>query len=245
VSNVETHSEITRLAALLRVSEDQLEFLAGQDLATLRELRGQITDRLFGADRNILEAIAKAQRMVPGAISTKIAVKVFPPSLSARVAGVLSTDAAVDMARRVPVDYLASLAPHLDPRRVTDILAKLPTQLLVDAGKILGERGEYIAMADFVGVLDDAQIAQINPVLSDESLVRTGLVIEEAKRVAAIMEMLPPERLAGVVATAARVGEWDGIRRATTHLTGATRSACAEIAKGVDGVPADVLALFN
>jgi hypothetical protein len=242
VSTLETRAEIARLAALLRVSEAHLAFIAHQDPETLRTLRDQVTDRLFDADRNVLEAIAKANGMVPGSVSSKIAVKAFPPSLAARVAGVLGTDKAIDMARRVPVAYLADLAPHLDPRRVTAILEKLPTQLLADAGQLLGERGEYIAMADFVGVLDDAQIARVVPVLSDEALVRTGLVIEDPRRIAAILTLLPPERLAGVVATAARIGQWDGIRRAIEHFSPATRASVIEIARDLDGVPDDVLA---
>jgi hypothetical protein len=242
VSKLETRAEIARLAALLRVSEAHLAFIAHQDLETLRSLRDQVTDRLFDADRNVLEAIAKANSMVPGSVSSKIAVKVFPPSLAARVAGVLGTDKAIDMARRVPVAYLADLAPHLDPRRVTAILEKLPTQLLVDAGKLLGERGAYIAMADFVGVLDDSQIARVVPVLSDEALVRTGLVIEDPRRIAAIITLLPPDRLAGVVTTAARLGQWDGIRRAVEHFSPATRAAITNIARDLDGVPDDVLA---
>lgn len=245
MSKLETRAEIARLAALLRVSEAHLAFIAHQDLETLRSLRDQVTDRLFDADRNVLEAIAKANSMVPGSVSSKIAVKAFPPSLAARVAGVLGTDKAIDMARRVPVTYLADLAPHLDPRRVTAILEKLPTQLLVDAGKILGERGEYIAMADFVGVLDDDQIARVIPVLSDEALVRTGLVIEDPRRIAAILTMLPPDRLAGVVTTAARVGQWDGIRRAIEHFDSDTRDALVDVARDLDGVPDDVLAVFS
>lgn len=245
MSRLETRAEIARLGALLRVSEAHLAFLAHYDLETLRALRAQITDRLFDADRGVLEAIAKAQRMVPGSISAKVAVKAFPPSLAARVAGVLGTDAAVDMARRVPVTYLADLAPHLDPRRVTAILAELPTQLLVDAGGLLGERGEHIAMADFVGVLDDAQIARVIPVLSDDALVRTGLVIEDPRRIAAVITLLPPDRLERVVTTAASLGVWDGIRRAVDHFSPETRAAVVEIARGLDGVPDDILAAVS
>lgn len=229
MSALENGAELTRLAALLRVEESELEFLAGQSLETLRELRDKVIDRLFDADRGVLESIAKANKMVPGALAAKIATTAFPPSLAARVAGVMDTEGAVDMARRVPVSFLADLAPALDPRRVTAILARLPGQLLVDAGELLGERGEYIAMADFVGVLPDAQIERTLGVLSDEALVRTGLVIEDAERVAAILGMLPAERLAGVVEVAASIGEWDGIRRARPYLAEEVYAALTRI----------------
>jgi hypothetical protein len=223
------------------VSEAHLAFLAHLELDTLRALRDQITDRLFDADRSVLEAIAKANNMVPGSVSSKIAVKAFPPSLAARVAGVLATDKAIDMARRVPVTYLADLAPHLDPRRVTAILEKLPTRVLVDAGKILGERGEFIAMADFVGVLTVNQIAEVIPVLSDEVVVRTGLVVEDASRVGEIVALLPPDRLEGLLRTGAATGSWDTIRRARDHVSVELQARLIEIARDIDGVPEDLL----
>lgn len=233
--------EITRLASLLRTTEDALAFLDGQDHAVLRELREKLTDRLFDANREILVGLARTTKVVPGAVAAKIATMAFPPQLAARVAGVMETDAAVSLASRVPVEFLADLAPSIDPRRIAPILEKLPSRILVDAGEILGRRGEYIAMADFVGVLSDDQIERTLRVLSDEALVRTGQVIEDPARVATILQMLPHRRLQGVVETSARLGEWDAVRRARPHLCAASRTALLAVADdlGVE-VPADL-----
>lgn len=233
--------EITRLASLLRTSEDALGFLDGQDHAVLRELRETLTDRLFDANREILVGLARTTKIVPGAVAAKIATMAFTPQLAARVAGVMETDAAVSLASRVPVEFLADLAPSIDPRRIAPILEKLPSKILVDAGEILGRRGEYIAMADFVGVLSDEQIERTLRVLSDEALVRTGQAIEDPARVATILQMLPHRRLHGVVETSARLGEWDAVRRARPHLCEASRTALLAVADdlGVE-VPADL-----
>ncbi|TCJ29886.1 hypothetical protein [Nocardioides jejuensis] len=241
MTSSEVRVELTRLASLLGCAEDALEFLEGQSHDALKELRDKLTDRLFDANRDVLLGLAKTTKIVPGGVAAKIATMAFPPQLAARVAGVMETDAAVSLASRVPLTFLADLAPKLDPRRVTPILEKLPPQLLVDAGQILGERGEYIAMADFVGVLPDAQIQRTLGVLSDEALVRTGQVIEDPARVARILEMLPHHRLQGVVETAAKLGEWDAVRRAQPHFSDATRTALRAIADdlGVE-VPADL-----
>ena len=50
------------------------------------------------------------------------------------------------------------------------ILEQLPSQLLVDAGEVLGQRGQHIAMTDVVGVLHDTQVARILDVLSNDAL---------------------------------------------------------------------------
>lgn len=230
MSTTETRVEITRLASLLGCSEDALEMLADQPAGVLKELRDKLTGRLFDANRDILLGLARTTKIVPGAVAAKIATAAFPPQLAARVAGVMETDAAVSLASRVPVTFLADLAPKLDPRRVTSILHQLPPQLLVDAGELLGKRGEYIAMADFVGVLPDEQIRRTLGVLSDEALVRTGQVIEDPARVGTILSMLPPERLTGIVSTASRLGEWDAVRRATPYLSDAARAGLVQAA---------------
>lgn len=239
----ETSVEITRLAALLRCPESSLQFLAGQPQEALRELRDKLTDRLFDANRDILLGLAKTTKIVPGGVAAKIATMAFPPQLAARVAGVMETDAAVSLASRVPLTFLADLAPSLDPRRITPILEKLSPQLLVDAGELLGQRGEYIAMADFVGVLTDEQIARTLGVLSDEALVHTGQVIEDPARVATILQMLSHKRLRGVVEATARLDNWEAVRRALPHLSDATRTAVRAIADDLSiELPADLRA---
>lgn len=239
---LETRAQVARLAALLRVEESELGFLSGLPVETLRELRDAVIDRLFSADRGGLEAIAASTRLVPGALSAKIAVKAFPPTLAARVAGVLDTDRAVDLARRVPATYLADLAPHLDPRRVRSILTRLPTTVITGAGRLLGERGEHLTMANFVGVLDDDAVAAANDVLSDDALLRTGVLVEDAARLAQVITLLPADRLRGVLRLAHEHDLWAGLLRALPHLDAATRARVAEGAEAIGpDVPAELM----
>ncbi|HSX69256.1 hypothetical protein [Nocardioides sp.] len=233
MSTTETRVEITRLASLLGCSEDALEMLAEQPAGVLKELRDRLTDRLFDANRDILLGLARTTKIVPGAVAAKIATAAFPPQLAARVAGVMETDAAVSLASRVPVTFLADLAPKLDPRRVTSILHQLPPQLLVDAGELLGERGEYIAMADFVAVLPLEQIGRTLGVLSDEALIRTGQVIEDPARLAAILELITAERLPGIAETVGRLEAHDLVERARPHLSDDGRERLSEAFKAV------------
>lgn len=234
---IEARVEVTRLAALLRVDESALSFLDGQQSGALRELREQLTDRLFDANRDLLVSVAKLTKLVPGPVAAKIATVAFPPSLAARVAGVMESEAAVDLAKRLPVEFLADVAPSIDPRRVVDILAKLPSQLLVDAGEILGNRGEHISMADFVAVLPLEQVGRTLGVLSDEALVRTGLVIEDPAKVADIIGLLSSERLRSVVDVTHRLDIWDTLLRAHPHLSPETKARVSEAVAGVPDAP--------
>lgn len=233
VAELETRAQLARLAALLRVDESELDFLSALPVEALRELRDAVTERLFSADRGALDAIAASTRLVPGAVSAKIAVAAFPPTLAARVAGVLDTDRAVDLARRVPAAYLADLAPHLDPRRVRAILTRLPTTVIVGAGRLLGEREEHLTMATLVGVLDDEAIAAANEVLGDEALLRTGVLVEEPERLARVVRLLPEDRLRGLLRLAHEHGLWSALARALPHLDDTTRARVTDLAESI------------
>lgn len=97
-----TRAELTKLGALLGVEESDLSYLESLDLSDLKVFRERVTDRLFEADRKRLEGIAAATKIVPAAISAKVAQRTFPATLAARLAGLLDPGKAVDLAQRLP-----------------------------------------------------------------------------------------------------------------------------------------------
>lgn len=208
MTSLAVRAEITKLAALLGTDESHLAALETLDSADLRVLRDQATDMLFEASRPRLEGIAAASKLVPVAVSAKIAQIAFPPTLAARVAGLIDPGRAVDMARRLPVPLMADMTPHLDPRRISAIISRLPTDLVVGVAKIVAERQGYVTLGRFVGHLDDATIAATTAILSDEALLHIGFVAEDVDRLPAIVRSLPDERLGGIVRAADALGLW-------------------------------------
>jgi hypothetical protein len=218
VTSLATRAEIAKLAALLGTDEGRFGYLETVDPAVIRELRDQATEMLFESSRKRLEGIAAATRLVPVALSAKVAEKTFPPPLAARVAGLLDPGKAVEVARRLPVPLMAEMTPYLDPRRISAIISKLPTEIVVGVAKIVAENGGYITLGRFVGHLDDATIAKTTEVLSDEALLHIGFVTEDPDRLPAIVRSLSDERLTGVVRAAYRLELWAEALSLLEHL---------------------------
>jgi hypothetical protein len=201
-----TRAEVLKLARLLKVAPEKLDYLgkaAPEDIAALRE---QVTEILYAGDHKRLDGLAKSARHLPDAIVATISEHVFGPLLSARVAGLIEPNRAVGLAKRLSAPFLAQLGAEIDPRRVTEVIAQLPVDTLAGGAREMAARGEHVAMGRFVGHLSDVAIEACMAVLSEADLLRIGFVLEGAESSDRLLAMVPDDRLAKLGTVAQREG---------------------------------------
>jgi hypothetical protein len=201
-ASIEVEAEIEKIARLLRVEPGSLDYLETLDVAALRELREQATDRLFASGDRIFARLVAASRVIPSPVAATISQRAFGPLLTSRMAAKVDPPAAIAVAKRLPAGFLADVAVEMDPRRAPEVIAGLPPDLIAAASVELAERGEWVTMGRFVGQLSDAALRATVAVLDEEALLRTAFVTEEPARFAAVLDDLPDERLDGMVAIA-------------------------------------------
>ncbi|MHB8692277.1 MAG: hypothetical protein ACYDHH_13625 [Solirubrobacteraceae bacterium] len=226
---LETRAEILKLARLLSVNEGELAGLRPLTATELRELREQATERLFSAGAPLLHRIGAAAKMLPSGLVATIAERAFGPLLCARAAGSVDPGKAIDVARRLPAEFLADTAVELDPRRVAPIIAGVPADLVVGVARILGQRGEHVTMGRFLAYVPDHAIAAAIGALSDEAMLRTAFVLEHKDRLDHAVSLLPPLRLPGIIAAASQLQLWGEALDLLDHLSDERRAPIAEI----------------
>ncbi len=196
-------AELEKLAASLQVPVAELAFLSHLDLDELRDLRRALSASLFDRNLRRFRRLAESTRLLPNKLVALISQKVIPPFISAQVTGLLEPDAAVDLARRLPVPYLADICLHLDPRRAVPVLQAMPLATVEAVAQELMRRRRFMTMARFVDALTEAQIRQVADRMDGESLLRVGFFVEEAGRLNQLISLLDHEQLAQTVAAAA------------------------------------------
>lgn len=229
IAALETRAEIAKLARLLGTEAASLDFLCKAEAGDLRKLREQATDRLYDADRARLERAAAASKLLPTQVVATIGHKVFGALLCARIAGMLEPARAVDVAKRLPADFLADIAAEIDPRRASDVIARIPTDQIVEAAKLLAERGEVVAMGRFVGHLSPTAIAACIAALDEATILRVAFVLEDKDRLDDIVELLSDDRLRAMIRAAAKEKLWPEALDLTTHLAQSHRAHLADI----------------
>jgi hypothetical protein len=232
--SLQSRAEVRKLARLLGVAEGSLGFLQSLPAEDVRALREQATDVIFDDDRELLQRIASASRLLPAAIVAAIGQRVFGALPCARVTAHLDPERAVEIACRMPAAFLAEVAIDLDPRRASNVLARLPAQRVVEvAGELVG-RGEYVTMGRFVGHMPDDTTLAVARTLDPGTLLRVAFVTEEKERLDSVLVRLGSEHRRGMLRAAAAEGLWPEVLDLLEHLDDERRAELAEMAASLE-----------
>ncbi len=188
-------AELDKLAHQLSVEPAELEFLAGLPVSDVRELRSQISEALFRADRHHFTRMAALAKAVPVAVATKVTVLALPPLLAARTSELFEPKKAVEMVVRLPLDYLADVSAVMDPSRSAEVVAAMPPDIVAAVGAELAERGEWVVMGAFVSYVSLPALRATVQRLSGEELLRIGFVLDDMSRLGEISDTLSTEQL--------------------------------------------------
>jgi hypothetical protein len=231
-ATLETRAEIIKLARLLDVSEDELEFLrpaSAEDLVVLRE---QLTDSLYSRVGPGLQRLAAAAKLVPAQISAAVAQRAMGPLLCARLAGLVDAGKAVEIARHLPPLFLTEVAIQVDPRRAKEVIGKVPAPLVREVAKELGAREEHVTMGRFVGYVSDDAIRTALGELSDSALLQVAFVMEGKERLDQILGLLPAQRVPGILRAADDDSLWSEALDLLQHLSPERTAAIGDLATG-------------
>ncbi len=231
--NLESHAEVMKLARLLSTTPERLAYLGRLDPADTRALRERAND-VFHEDDRRLGRVALASKIPPARMTAWIAQHLFGPLLCARVAGLLETRRAVDLAKRMPPEFLAQLAMHLDPRRAREIIFALPPALIGEVADELNRRDEHIAMGRFVGNMTDDALRACFAVIDDATLLRISYFVEDKEQLDHVVGLLEVERVRGAIRDASAEDLWPQALDLLTRLTPARAGWLADLAADED-----------
>src|SRR5262249_37453568 len=153
----------------------------------------------FSAHGPALGRLAAASKLLPVGLVASMGERTFGPILSARITGMLEPSRAVDVAAKLPVEFLADVAIELDPRRAIDVIAQIPPDRVAEITRELIRREESVTMGRFVGHLGPGAIAAAVGEMDDPSLLRVAFVLESKEGLEPLVETLPPDRLDGIL----------------------------------------------
>ncbi|MGZ4191232.1 MAG: hypothetical protein ACXVRW_02140 [Solirubrobacteraceae bacterium] len=216
---LQAHAETVKLARLLGCDPSRLEYLERLPPEDLRALRDEVTEALSPPQGASLGRRAAPRRLLSAGLTATIGQRAFGPLLSARLAGMLDTHKAVEVAGKLPPPFLADVAVELDPRRADDLIANIAPALIGQVTAELVARREYVTMGRFVGHLGDEAIAAALGTMDDEAVLQVAFVLEDKTHLSRLMGRLPQRRSAGIVAVAAQEGLWLEALDLLNHLS--------------------------
>ncbi len=233
-SQLDPSVEILKLARVLSADPEDLAYLGQIEAQDIRDLREQVTVVMFEADRQMLQRVAAATRLIPSKLGAVIGERAFGALLCARVTSLLDPTRAVDLANHLPVPFLADLCTHLDPRRASRVIGEMPPKMVGAIAAELARHEEYITMGGFVGHLSRAALMAALEAVDEVDLLRTAYVVESKQSLGALVALLSPERLGDVIRTAASEDLWPEALDVLSHVSERQRGALGDLAAAQD-----------
>jgi hypothetical protein len=237
---MQNRAEIAKLSRLLGRLPEQLAYLQTIPSEDIGQLREQVTEVLFSSN-GTLGRLAASSKLLPIGVVATIAERVFGPVLSARVAGLLEPERAVQMAAKLPTEFLADIAVELDPRRAHAVIARIPPEQIAAITRVLISRCEFVTMGRFVGHLDSVAVAAAVEAMDDSSMLQVAFVLENPDGFRDLVGLLSSVRLEHVIDTAAAEALWPETLDLLTRIDDGERARMIEIAAGRQDAVLDTL----
>ena len=215
---LEVKAEVLKLARLLRRDPQSLEYLEQLPAGEVQVLREQVMDMLFSAHGATLGRLAAASKLLPVGVVAAIAERAFGPVLTARIAGLLQPERAVEVAAKLSTGFLADTAAELDPRRAAGVIARIPPDQIAEVTRELVRRAEHVTIGRFVGHLPDESADAALAVIDADTLIRVAFVLEDPSHVDRLFDPLPGHRIVEVIDAAAADGRWEELQDVVLRL---------------------------
>ncbi|MGB3412619.1 MAG: hypothetical protein WBA45_15660 [Microthrixaceae bacterium] len=225
----DSRAQIIRIAHVLNADDADLGFLEGIDAASLRTLHNQMVDVLFDTSGSNLGSLQAAAKILPPAITAKIAEKALGPVLCGRIAGSVDPALAVSISKRLPTSFLADVAGHVHPNQIESIISQLPLEQVDAAAAVLVERADVVALGHFSSIVSDSTLNKVIRSLGSAGLLDVAPFIEPVERTTHLIGLIDNTGLLGIVERGDRDGRWGDAFDLVDRLDAPTRKRIANL----------------
>ena len=195
MSRLAARPEQLKLCQLLGADPASLPGLARLSPRALRQLRLTLWAERQRRDARHLRPLLAVARWLPAGIAAWCSERWLGLPLVAALAGELSLQQTLGIARLLSPARLADVCTQLDPRAAHDLVHVLPEARVVAVARELLGRGDHMTLGRFADHLGDAALTAVLAVIDkDADLLDTVYFIESRSRLDHILRLLPEER---------------------------------------------------
>lgn len=195
MSRLAARPEQLKLCQLLGADPASLPGLERLSPRALRQLRLTLWAERQRRDARHLRPLLAVARWLPAGIAAWCSERWLGLPLVAALAGELSLQQTLGIARLLSPARLADVCTQLDPRAAHDLVHVLPQARVVAVARELLDRGDHMTLGRFADHLGDAALAAVLAIIGqDADLLATVYFIESRSRLDHILRLLPEAR---------------------------------------------------
>ncbi len=213
------HIELEKIASLLSVKTESIDFLHNIDDEDLEKLRLLIVDTVEMRRDEVWKRVAKVTGFMPNIINAKVAETIVGPSITANLSYHLPIKDVISIMKHLSVPFMATTAEHMIPEQSKDLLRDLPTDLLKKLVVQLVKTSKHVVISGFVEYTPKYKVLEIVPVLpSPRDALFIAQYIADKSLTAGIFSALSEIQMKGLLTHAMEENMEDEIISTYPHL---------------------------
>ncbi|MFE3986076.1 hypothetical protein ACFXPR_16475 [Nocardia tengchongensis] len=205
------NTEITKLARVLRVSPDRINYLEAAPARELRQIRAEMIEAAMARNAHGLRRIAATARVLPATVVAKITERNRSPLLTALLAGVMDSDQVAGVARHLSPEYLVEVVRYSDPASGSSNFEQLPDRTLQAICTVLTTEGDFVTLGYVFEKISTAVLAREVNRLDDSALLAAMRMMDSDFVVYRVLPVLVAERRNRLSSELVSNGECSGV----------------------------------
>lgn len=219
MNDLDLVTEIEKLAHVLRVPPEKLQYLKNLSLAEFRSLNETISNRLLTDSSDVWAKLAGVAKFMPNFINAQVAKTLLGPNITANLTYHIDTKQALSIASSLNIEFLAQVAENLVPARAKHLIEAFPMEILVKLTRILTRDKKFFTMGAFVDYMDRDKILALSREIPDtESLLRVGLYTQNKAHVATLADGFSDDKIIDMIETAQQKDLWPSLIGLLAHF---------------------------
>lgn len=211
-SEAQTHTEIHKLAQLLNLEAEQLEFLNKLNTEEVGLLREKVNEAIQNEQSPVWEKLARVTRFFPNRLNAKMAQEVLGPHIAANLTYHMPVKEAVNIAKHFSQDFLGEISVHLIPERAQDILNQFPLKLMEKSMRYLLEHEHYLTLGGYVDFLSRDNVLHLARLIQDKaSILRIAWFSQRKDCLAEVVVGFDDQELLEILHKADELEMWEEI----------------------------------
>lgn len=206
-------AEVQKIAHILGITEESLDFLSVHPQEKLSYLRHHISSAIQSEQSGVWEPLAKVTKFFPNFLNAKVSEEVLGPHITANITYHVNVKDAINISNFFSLKFFADVMEHVLPERVEPILDAAPPEKMKQVLIELLKRKNYAQISGLMDYTPVEKAAKLTLEVKDYAVLSdVAFYSEKRTRLWQILATYSDERNIGFIRAVVKDGREDMLK---------------------------------
>ncbi len=213
LSQDESHknSELQKIASLLDIPEEEIDFLGSLATEKLSFLRMKITKAILEEQSGVWEPLARVSKFMPNFLNAKVSEDILGPKITANITYHVPVKDALTIATHFSTKFFCDVLEHIVPEKIEHIIRDSPNDLMKRVVHELRKRKNYLLIGSLIDFTPIPSVHKISMEVDDSEMIQIMDYITKRDRLTDLLDLYEDAKIIGLTKASIKLGKIEGL----------------------------------